>query len=163
MPAGEKARGRGETRASDNVNCHLLEESGPLSDTLSAEVFARADRQPHPHGPLCPWHLFAVPAVVRPRAEPAAHGHRIVAHANRLQRQPADAEDRVDGSGEQLVPHRRMGNSRLALGRQGHHYGAYRALAEEADAFAVQTQVKRRIKSLITAVDDDLNLTDLFG
>jgi hypothetical protein len=46
---------------------------------------------------------------------------------------------------------------------KGHHYGAYRALAEEADAFAVQTQVKRRIKSLITAVDDDLNLTDLFG
>ena len=46
---------------------------------------------------------------------------------------------------------------------KGHHDGAYRALAEEADAFAVQTQVKRQIKSLITAVDDDLNLTDLFG
>jgi hypothetical protein len=46
---------------------------------------------------------------------------------------------------------------------KAHHYGAYRALAEEADAFAVQTQVKRRLKSLITTVDEDLNLASLFG
>jgi hypothetical protein len=46
---------------------------------------------------------------------------------------------------------------------KGHHYGAYRALAEEADAFAVQTQLKRRIKALITTGDDNLNISDLFN
>ncbi len=44
-----------------------------------------------------------------------------------------------------------------------HHYGTYRSLPEEADAFAVQTEVKRRIKSLIRLADEDLQLADLFG
>jgi hypothetical protein len=36
---------------------------------------------------------------------------------------------------------------------KGKHYGQYRALPEEADAFRVQTQVKRRIKDFIKDFD----------
>jgi hypothetical protein len=42
------------------------------------------------------------------------------------------------------------------------HRVAYRALAEETDAWAVQTQVKRRIKALIATVNDDYHLDSLF-
>ena len=47
----------------------------------------------------------------------------------------------------------------LAAHGKGIHYGAYRALPEEADAFQVQTQVKRSIKAMI---GDDVDLSDAF-
>jgi hypothetical protein len=51
----------------------------------------------------------------------------------------------------------------LAQQGKGIHYGAYRALAEEADAFAVQTQVKRRIKELLRPADEPFDISELFG
>jgi hypothetical protein len=53
-------------------------------------------------------------------------------------------------------------NTLMTVGK-GKHYGAYRNLPEEADAFAVQTSLKREIKSMIHDVDEDLDLTSLFG
>jgi len=53
-------------------------------------------------------------------------------------------------------------NTRMTVGK-GKHYVAYRSLPEKADAFAVQTNLKREIKSMINDVDEDLDLTSLFG